>query len=148
MNIKVKRICEEAKLPTRGSEKAAAYDVYACLPDENAPVTIMPHQTMLIGTGLRMAPPEGFYVGVYARSGLSSKEGLRPANCVGVIDEDYRGEYLVAVHNDSEVTRSVRHGDRIAQILLQKRYDMDFEEVDELDTTGRGDGGFGSTGKH
>ena len=147
MNIKVKRICEEAKLPTRGSEKAAAYDVYACLPDENALVTIMPHQTMLIGTGLRMAPPEGFYVGVYARSGLSSKEGLRPANCVGVIDEDYRGEYLVAVHNDSEVTRSVRHGDRIAQILLQKRYDMDFEEVDELDATGRGDGGFGSTGK-
>lgn len=147
MNIKVKRICEEAKLPTRGSEKAAAYDVYACLPDENALVTIMPHQTMLIGTGLRMAPPEGFYVGVYARSGLSSKEGLRPANCVGVIDEDYRGEYLVAVHNDSEVTRFVRHGDRIAQILLQKRYDMDFEEVDELDTTGRGVGGFGSTGK-
>ena len=147
MNIKVKRMNKEAKLPTRGSEKAAAYDVYACLPDENALVTIMPHQTMLIGTGLRMAPPEGFYVGVYARSGLSSKEGLRPANCVGVIDEDYRGEYLVAVHNDSEVTRSVRHGDRIAQILLQKRYDMDFEEVDELDTTGRGDGGFGSTGK-
>lgn len=147
MNIKVKRMSEEAKLPTRGSEKAAAYDVYACLPNKNAPVTIMPHQTMLIGTGLRMAPPEGFYVGVYARSGLSSKEGLRPANCVGVIDEDYRGEYLVAVHNDSEVTRSVRHGDRIAQILLQKRYDMDFEEVDELDTTGRGEGGFGSTGK-
>lgn len=147
MNIKVKRICEEAKLPTRGSEKAAAYDVYACLPDENALVTIMPHQTMLIGTGLRMAPPEGFYVGVYARSGLSSKEGLRPANCVGVIDEDYRGEYLVAVHNDSEVTRSIRHGDRIAQILLQKRYDMDFEEVDELDATGRGEGSFGSTGK-
>lgn len=147
MNIKVKRMNKEAKLPTRGSEKAAAYDVYACLPDKNALVTIMPHQTMLIGTGLRMAPPEGFYVGVYARSGLSSKEGLRPANCVGVIDEDYRGEYLVAVHNDSEVTRSIRHGDRIAQILLQKRYDMDFEEVDELDTTGRGDGGFGSTGK-
>lgn len=147
MNIKVKRMNKEAKLPTRGSEKAAAYDVYACLPDENAPVTIMPHQTMLIGTGLRMAPPEGFYVGVYARSGLSSKEGLRPANCVGVIDEDYRGEYLVAVHNDSEVTHSVRHGDRIAQILLQKRYDMDFEEVDELDTTERGVGGFGSTGK-
>ena len=147
MNIKVKRMNKEAKLPTRDSEKAAAYDVYACLPDKNALVTIMPHQTMLIGTGLRMAPPEGFYVGVYARSGLSSKEGLRPANCVGVIDEDYRGEYLVAVHNDSEVTRSVRHGDRIAQILLQKRYDMDFEEVDELDTTGRGDGGFGSTGK-
>lgn len=147
MNIKVKRMNKEAKLPTRGSEKAAAYDVYACLPDKNAPVTIMPHQTMLIGTGLRMAPPEGFYVGVYARSGLSSKEGLRPANCVGVIDEDYRGEYLVAVHNDSEVTRSVRHGDRIAQILLQKRYDMDFEEVDELDTTGRGVSGFGSTGK-
>lgn len=80
-------------------------------------------------------------------AGFLQKKGLRPANCVGVIDEDYRGEYLVAVHNDSEVTRFVKHGDRIAQILLQKRYDMDFEEVDELDKTERGDGGFGSTGK-
>ena len=87
---------------------------------------------VLCGTGLSMAPPEGFFVGVYARSGLSSKEGLRPANCVGVCDEDYRGEYIVAVHNDSDVCRTVKHGDRIAQIILQKRYDMDFEEVAEI----------------
>ena len=102
---------------------------------------------MVLDMGATMAPPEGYFVGVYARSGLSSKEGLRPSNCVGVCDEDYRGEYIVAMHNDSQVDRIIRHGDRIAQIILQKRYDMDFEEVDELDETERGTGGFGSTGK-
>ena len=94
-----------------------------------------------------MTPPEGFFVGVYARSGLSTKEGLRPANCVGVCDEDYTGEYIVAVHNDSDVVRTVKHGDRIAQLILQKRYDMEFDEVEELEETNRGAGGFGSTGK-
>lgn len=147
MNIKIKRLYKEASLPSKGSEKAAAYDVYACIPEESGAVEIKPHTTVKVGTGLSMAPPEGYFVGVYARSGLSSKEGLRPANCVGVCDEDYRGEYIVAVHNDSEVTRTIKHGDRIAQIILQKRYDMDFEEVDELDETARGEGGFGSTGK-
>lgn len=147
MNVKIKRLYKEAFLPAKGSEKAAAYDVYACILNEAGSVAIDPHTTVKIGTGLSMAPPEGFFVGVYARSGLSSKEGLRPANCVGVCDEDYRGEYIVAVHNDSTECRTVRHGDRIAQIILQKRYDMDFEEVEELDETTRGAGGFGSTGK-
>lgn len=147
MNVKIKRLYKEASLPSKGSEKAAAYDVYACIRAEAGCVTIKPHTTVKIGTGLSMAPPEGFFVGVYARSGLSSKEGLRPANCVGVCDEDYRGEYIVAIHNDSEITRTIKHGDRIAQIILQKRYDMDFEEVEELDETSRGEGGFGSTGK-
>lgn len=147
MNVKIKRLYKEAFLPSKGSEKAAAYDVYACITDETGSVTIEPHTTAKIGTGLSMAPPEGYFVGVYARSGLSSKEGLRPANCVGVCDEDYRGEYIVALHNDSDHSRTVKHGDRIAQIILQKRYDMDFEEVDELDKTERGAGGFGSTGK-
>lgn len=147
MHVKIKRLYKEASLPAKGSEKAAAYDVYACITNETGLVTIEPHTTAKIGTGLSMAPPEGFFVGVYARSGLSSKEGLRPANCVGVCDEDYRGEYIVALHNDSDVCRTVKHGDRIAQIILQKRYDMDFEEVDELDETLRGEGGFGSTGK-
>ncbi|MBE5955094.1 MAG: dUTP diphosphatase [Lachnospiraceae bacterium] len=147
MNVKIKRLYKEASLPSKGSEKAAAYDVYACITDETGSVTIEPHKTAKIGTGLSMAPPKGFFVGVYARSGLSTKEGLRPANCVGVCDEDYRGEYIVALHNDSETPRTVKHGDRIAQIILQKRYDMDFEEVEELDSTERGDGGFGSTGK-
>lgn len=148
MNVKVKRLSEKAFLPTRGSDKAAAYDVYACILNEEGAVKIQPHATVKIGTGLSMAPPEGYFVGVYARSGLSSKEGLRPANCVGVCDEDYRGEYIVALHNDFDEERVVKHGDRIAQIILQQRFDMDFEEVDELDETERGAGGFGSTGKN
>lgn len=147
MTVKIKKLNQEARIPTKGSDKAAAYDVYACITNDEGEVTIKPHTTAKIGTGLSMAPPEGYFVGVYARSGLSTKEGLRPANCVGVCDEDYRGEYIVALHNDSEETRTIKHGDRIAQLILQKRYDMDFEEVTELDETSRGVGGFGSTGK-
>lgn len=144
MRIPVKKLNTEAILPVKGSEKAAAYDVYACIPEGT--VNIKPHETVKVSTGLSMAPPEGYFVGVYARSGLSTKEGLRPSNCVGVCDEDYRGPYIVALHNDSEIERIVHHGDRIAQIILQKRYDMEFEEVDALDETERGAGGFGSTG--
>ena len=147
MVVKVKKLNDAAMLPSKGSDKAAAYDVYACIVNENNEVTIEPHTTVKIGTGLSMTPPEGFFVGVYARRGLSSKEGVRPANCVGVCDEDYTGEYIVALHNDSEVTRIVKHGDRIAQLILQKRYDIDFVEVEELEATERGAGGFGSTGK-
>lgn len=147
MDVRIKRLYKEAILPTKGSPQAAAYDVYACITEGDGTVVIKPHTTVKVGTGLSMAPPEGYFVGVYARSGLSSKEGLRPANCVGVCDEDYRGEYIVAVHNDSETERIIHHGDRIAQLILQKRYDMDFVEVDELDATERGTGGFGSTGK-
>lgn len=147
MTVKIKRIVDAALLPSKGSDKAAAYDVYACILNEKKEVIIDPHTTVKIGTGLSMTPPEGFFVGVYARSGLSSKEGLRPANCVGVCDEDYTGEYIVALHNDSDETRVVKNGDRIAQLILQKRYDMDFVEVDELEATERGTGGFGSTGK-
>lgn len=147
MVVKIKKLADAALLPCKGSNKAAAYDVYACILNESNEVIIKPHTTVKIGTGLSMTPPEGYFVGVYARSGLSSKEGLRPANCVGVCDEDYTGEYIVALHNDSEETRIVKHGDRIAQLILQKRYDMDFVEVDELEATERGFGGFGSTGK-
>lgn len=147
MIVKIKRLVDVALLPSKGSDKAAAYDVYACILNEKNEVIIEPHTTVKIGTGLSMTPPEGYFVGVYARSGLSSKEGLRPANCVGVCDEDYTGEYIVALHNDSDETRVVKNGDRIAQLILQKRYDMDFVEVDELEATERGTGGFGSTGK-
>ena len=147
MVVKVKKIDEMAIMPSKGSDKAAAYDVYACISNESHEVVIEPHSTIKIGTGLSMTPPEGYFVGVYARSGLSTKEGLRPANCVGVWDEDYTGEYIVALHNDSNETRVVKHGDRIAQLILQKRYDMDFVEVSELENTERGAGGFGSTGK-
>ena len=147
MQVKVKKLYHDAKLPVRGSEKAAAYDVYAYLPGQTI-VRIPPHDCVKIGTGLSMALPDGYFMGVYARSGLASNEHLRPANCVGVCDEDYRGEYTVCIHNDSDTKKFIHHGDRIGQIILQKRYDAEFEEVDELDETARGEGGFGSTGKN
>ena len=144
MVIQLKKLKENALLPTRGSEHAAGYDLYACLEED---VLIGPGQTVKIGTGLAVAVPEGFFGAVFARSGLASKEGLRPANCVGVCDSDYRGEYIIALHNDSGMTRTVRHGDRIAQLVILPFLPAEFEECDSLPETARGAGGFGSTGK-
>ena len=144
MVIQLKKLKENALLPTRGSEHAAGYDLYACL---EADVLIAPGQTVKIGTGLAVAVPEGFFGAVFARSGLASKEGLRPANCVGVCDSDYRGEYIIALHNDSGMERTVRHGDRIAQLVILPFLPAEFEECDSLPETARGAGGFGSTGK-
>ena len=144
MVIQLKKLKENALLPTRGSEYAAGYDLYACLEED---VLIAPGQTVKIGTGLAVAVPEGFFGAVFARSGLASKEGLRPANCVGVCDSDYRGEYIIALHNDSNMTRTVRHGDRIAQLVILPFLPAEFEECDSLPETARGAGGFGSTGK-
>ena len=144
MVIQLKKLKENALLPTRGSEHAAGYDLYACLEED---VLIAPGQTVKIGTGLAVAVPEGFFGAVFARSGLASKEGLRPANCVGVCDSDYRGEYIIALHNDSDMTRTVRHGDRIAQLVILPFLPAEFEESDSLPETARGAGGFGSTGK-
>ena len=131
-------------MPTAGSQYAAGYYLYACI---DAPVTIAPHTTEKIGTGLAVAVPEGYFGAVFARSGLASKQGLRPANCVGVCDSDYRGEYTVAIHNDSETTQTVAPGDRIAQLVILPYMTAEFEEADELSATERGAGGFGSTGK-
>ena len=144
MVIQLKKLKENALLPTRGSEHAAGYDLYACLEED---VLIGPGQTLKIGTGLAVAVPEGFFGAVFARSGLASKEGLRPANCVGVCDSDYRGEYIIALHNDSGMERTVRHGDRIAQLVILPFLPAEFEECDSLPETARGAGGFGSTGK-
>ena len=144
MVIQLKKLRENALLPTRGSEHAAGYDLYACLEED---VLIAPGQTVKIGTGLAVAVPEGFFGAVFARSGLASKEGLRPANCVGVCDSDYRGEYIIALHNDSGMERTVRHGDRIAQLVILPFLPAEFEESDSLPETARGAGGFGSTGK-
>lgn len=142
--VQIKRLNDRAVLPTHGSPDAAGYDLYACL---DADVTVPPHETVRIGTGLSLALPEHAFGAVFARSGLAAKEGLRPANCVGVCDSDYRGEYVVALHNDSDAPRVVRHGDRVAQLVLLPYLPMEFEEVDALDETQRGAGGFGSTGK-
>ena len=142
MEVKIKLLNNKAKIPTRGSEKAAGYDLYSTI-DE----TIMPHETVKICTGLAIQPPKGYFGAIFARSGLATKFGVRPGNCVGCCDEDYTGEYIVALHNDSCDPVSIKEGDRIAQLILQKRYDMDFVEVEELEATERGAGGFGSTGK-
>ena len=142
-SIEVKKLRENAILPTRGSAYSAGYDLYAAI---NEPITIAPHKTEKIGTGLAFALPEETFVAIFARSGLATKEGLRPANCVGVCDSDYRGEYIVALHNDSEETRTIKPQERIAQMILMATNPMNFIEVNELSKTDRGEGGFGSTG--
>lgn len=143
MLIQVKQLRPGAKLPTAGSRYAAGYDLYACL---DAPVEIPPHATAKIGTGLALALPEGWFGAIFARSGLATKQGLRPANCVGVCDSDYRGEYIIALHNDSAEARVVSPGDRIAQLVLLPCAAAEFEPVEALPDTERSDGGFGSTG--
>ncbi len=145
MLVQIKKLRPEATLPTSGSAAAAGYDLYACLP--NGVVDIAPHATAMVGTGLAMAIPEGYFGAIFARSGLASKQGLRPANCVGVCDSDYRGEYIIALHNDSDTVRTVSHGERIAQLVVMPYLAVDFEECDELGPTARGSGSFGSTGK-
>lgn len=144
--VQIKKLNARAKLPTTGSQYAAGYDLYACLGGDGT-VTIPPHHTVKISSGIAVALPEGTFGAVFARSGLASRDGLRPANCVGVVDSDYRGECMVAVHNDSDADRTIHDGDRIAQMVLLPYLPMEFEEVSELPQTVRGEGGFGSTGK-
>lgn len=143
MKIQIKKLKDNAVIPTKGSAYAAGYDLYACL---DAPIEIAAGETVKIGTGLSVAVPEGYFGAVFARSGLAAKEGLRPANCVGVCDSDYRGEYIVALHNDSAITRLVTPGERIAQLVIMPFLAVEFEEADSLSDTERGAGGFGSTG--
>lgn len=143
MQINIKKLKENATIPTSGSKYAAGYDLYACI-DE--PITIRPHETAKIGTGLAMEIPEGYFGGIFARSGLATKQGLRPANCCGVADSDYRGEYIVALHNDSNEERIVEPNERIAQLIVMPFLPIEFNEVNELTDTDRGEGGFGSTG--
>jgi len=145
MRVKIKKLKENAIMPTRGSEKAAGYDLYACL-DREA-LLIRPHETEKISTGLSIQPPEGYFGAIVARSGLATRFGLRPANCLGVCDEDYTGEYIVALHNDTDEPQTICAGDRIAQLIFLPYVDVEFCEVDELGETERGSGGFGSTGK-
>lgn len=144
MNVKLKRLNEKAILPTYGSEFSAGADLYACIDED---IEIKPNQTVFIGTGLAMELPCGYVALIYARSGLACKKGLAPANKVGVIDSDYRGEIKVAIHNHSTETQAVLVGERIAQMVVTPYIKCDFTEASELDTTERGEGGFGSTGR-
>ena len=140
--IKFTRLRDNAIIPTKGSKEAAGFDLYACL---DAPVTINPGETRLIGTGLAFELPKNTFAGIFARSGLATKKGLAPANKVGVCDSDYRGEYLVGLHNHSSAPATVHHGDRIAQMVIIPYLEVTLTEGDLSNTT-RGSGGFGSTG--
>ena len=142
--IRVKKLKENAILPTYGSLEAAGADLYACL-DE--PVVIAPGESKFVPTGLAMEIPKGYAGLIYARSGLACKRGLAPANKVGVVDSDYRGEFMIALHNHGAEIRTINHGDRIAQLVITPVYTPGFREVEELTDTARGQGGFGSTGK-
>ena len=144
IEVKVKKLREGARLPGRGSAGAAGADLCACL---EAPVEIAPGESAFIPCGIAIEVPEGYAGLVYARSGLSCKQGLAPANKVGVIDSDYRGEVKVCLHNHSGEMRVVAPGDRIAQLILAAAPLAEFAEVEALTQSERGEGGFGSTGR-
>lgn len=146
ITIRTKKLYEDAIIPTKGSDWAAGVDLYAYLPGEQQ-IEIHPHETVMIGTGVAMAIPKLYWGGIFARSGLASKSGLAPANKVGVIDPDFRGEIKVALHNHSEELQIVRHGDRIAQLVIIPLPSVVYREATELDETERGSGGFGHSGK-
>lgn len=168
LNLKIQRLTNTAKLPAKAHDTDACFDIYADIPnntyeykqavpglfgDFNFDVTrtgegvaIHPHQTVLIPTGFATEIPHGFWGAIFARSSLAYKQGLRPAQGVPVIDEPYRGQWLIPLHNDSEETRIVHHGDRICQFMLLPYFDTTLTEVDNLSSTDRGEGGFGSSG--
>ena len=143
MKVKIKKIDERAKLPTYGTEYSAGADLYSM---EGDIVTINPHETVMIHLGFAIEIPEGYAGLVFARSGLASKRGIAPANKVGVVDSDYRGECMVALHNHTESPVTVEGGERIAQLCIVPFLKAEYEFADELSETGRGSGGFGSTG--
>ena len=143
VNVNIKKINPNAVLPTYGTEFAAGADLYACL---FAPVTVEPGNTFLVKTGLVMEIPVGYAGLIYGRSGLATKRGLAPANKVGVIDSDYRGEIMVSLYNQSDMPQKIEPGERIAQMVITPYIQGVFNEVDELSDTDRGEGGFGSTG--
>lgn len=143
MQISIQLLNDLAKVPTRGSEYAAGYDLYAAT---DYIIHIAPHSTVKIGTGVAMELPEGTFGAIFARSGLATKKGLRPANCVGVCDSDYRGEYIVPLHNDTDEMMSIEPGERIAQLIVMNFNPIEFNVVNSLSNTERGDGGFGSSG--
>ena len=144
VHVNIKKLNEKATIPTYGTEYAAGADLYACI---NETLTINPGETKFIGTGIALEIPEGYAGLIYARSGLSCKKGLAPANKVGVVDADYRGEITVALHNHSLESKTIEPNERIAQMVIAPFLAATFNEVDELSDTVRGVGGFGSTGK-
>jgi len=144
MDIRIKRLTKTAKIPTRGTDKAAGWDLYV---DSEEPVTIQPGEYKALNTGIAMEIPGGYFGAIYARSGLASRQGLRPPNCVGVIDSDYRGNIGVGLRNDTDIPQTIQPHERVAQIVIQPFMEVNFVEKEELSETDRGTGGFGSTGR-
>lgn len=153
--INIMKLSDDAIIPTKGSNYAAGYDLYAnnilfdnsvIRRDYGLGYWIQPHHTVKIGTGIAIEIPNGYFGGIFARSGLSTKQSLRPANCVGCIDSDYRGEIIVALHNDSDKEQYIELNSRIAQLVIMPYLSFDINVVKQLHDTERGDGGFGSTG--
>lgn len=142
--VNIKKLNVNAKIPSYGTDYAAGADLYACIDED---IIINPGETKLIKTGIAMEVPIGYAGLIYARSGLASKQGLAPANKVGVVDSDYRGEIMVALHNHSNEVRTVEQKERIAQIVIAPYLKANFFEVNDLEETVRGENGFGSTGK-
>lgn len=170
IDLKIQRLTNTAKLPTKAHDTDACFDIYADIPNEEFKyrketpnlfsgfsmfeveehgqgVAIHPHQTVIVPTGFATEIPHGFWGAIFARSGLASKQGLRPAQGVPVIDESYRGQWMIPLHNDSEETRIIHHGDRICQFMLLPYFDTTLTEVNNLSETDRGEGGFGSSGR-
>ena len=144
LEVKIQKAKPNAKLPTWGSVNAAGADLYACTDD--LVIEIPPHETVMIPLGIKSEFTPGYAAMLYARSGLASKKHLAPANKVGVIDADYRGEWMVALHNHSNQTQIIEKGERIAQVVFHEVEHPEFIEVESLSETDRGEGGFGSTG--
>ena len=141
--VNIKRLSDLAVVPTRGSEYAAGYDLYAATA---TPIDIAPHSTVKINTDIAIELPTNAFGAIFARSGLATKKGLRPANCTGVVDADYRGNVIVALHNDTDELMTVEPGERVAQLVILPFVPVLFNIVDNLSETERGEGGFGSTG--
>lgn len=159
LDLKIQRLTDTAKLPQKSHSTDACFDIYADIPDEEYTycfgtplechgkgIIISPHETVLIPTGFATEIPHGFWGAIFARSGLASKQGLRPAQGVPVIDESYRGQWFIPLYNQSDEVQIIRHGDRICQFMLLPYFDTTLTEVDILSETDRGEGGFGSTG--
>lgn len=142
--IKFKKLTNTATVPTKAHAEDACHDLYADEPDG---VVIPPHQTVKIHTGIAMEIPTGYWGAILARSGISTNRGLRPGNCIGCVDNIFRGEVMVALHNDTGMEQKIEHGERIAQFCLMPQYYTEFIEVDELNYTDRKDGSFGSSGR-
>ena len=149
VNVKMKKLYEDTKLPTRADNGSAGMDLYAYLVDKDIAdvLVIPPHRTEMVSVGFAMEIPNGTYGAIFARSGLASKQSLRPANCVGVVDSTYRGEVFVALHNDSDEIKYIHHKDRIAQMIIMEYPTVEITETDVLSDTERGNGGFGSSGR-